>query len=472
MDPKSPGLWLLPTHGRVGTKLPEFLAQAVRTGMTTPGAIVVDISDYGANQEAYDSLDLPDGWFIHTVQGGGCAKATQEAVQELFTDEMQWLGWLGDDLSPETEGWDRYVIRNLTGWNMVSTNDGAHAPHKFNGATAWSGDLVRAIGYLFPPGLVHNYLDNVAEELGNACGNWMCLMDVMVRHKHASWGGERAKDETFTKTMSFWQEDDRAFQEWQRSEKTEAVNRIFALMQESGIDLTRPDLSGMKVMIATPCGDGRYESVFLHSLRETESAVKYFGGETRIMEFPYGSDIALARAKLFGQFIRSDSTHCFWIDSDQGWEVKDFIRLLLAKRDFVAAAGIRKVFPNSFAVSVSDDHGRPLPIQHQALDGLIEATGVGFAFACVTRAFAERMRDAHPDLRFVAADGREEWAVFNPLVVNSRYLGEDYAACYRWRALGGKIFIAPEISLKHVGAYVWEGNWLAQLAEKSAREAA
>lgn len=472
MDPKSPGFWLMPTYGRVKTNVPRFFAAAKATGMTTPGVLVVDHADYQANAYDYDELDLPANWSVHLVTGGGCAAATREAMADLFTEETQWIGWLGDDIIPETEHWDVKTIRQLNGWNVVSTDDGAHAPHKLNGISVWSGDLVRAVGYLFPTGLQHMYLDDVWEVLGRATACWQCDMSVMGRHAHASWGAEKDRDPTFVKTNSRWPEDDRAFQNWMRGEHVEAANRIFALMQQNGIDLTRPDLSGMKVMIAVPCGDGRYESVFLRSLRETESAVKFFGGETRLMEFPYGSDIALARSKLFGAFLRSDATHCFWIDSDQGWEVKDFIRLLLARRDFVAAAGIRKVFPHSFAVNVSDDHGRPLPIQHQAHDGLIEARGVGFAFACITRSMAERLRDASPDLHFVAADGRDEWAVFNPMVVNKRYLGEDYAACYRWRALGGKIFIAPEIALKHVGAYVWEGAWLNQLAEKAEREAA
>lgn len=470
MDPKSPGLWLMPTHGRVKTNVPRFFAAAQATGMTTPGVLVVDRADYEANAYDYDALDLPANWTVHVVKGGGCAAATREAMADLFTDDIQWLGWLGDDIIPETEHWDVMTIRQLTGWNVVSSADGAHAPHKLNGISVWSGDLVRAVGYLFPPGLQHMYLDDIWEELGRATGCWQCDMSIMGRHAHASWGAEKNKDPTYVKTNSRWPEDDKAFYGWMRAEKTEAANRIFALMRESGIDLTKPDLSGLRVMIAVPCGDGRYESVFLRSLRETEAAVRYFGGETRLMEFPYGSDIALARAKLHGAFLRSDSTHCFWIDSDQGWAAKDFVRVLLAKRDFVAVAGIRKVMPHSFAVRVADDFGRPLPIQHQARDGLIEASGVGFAFACITRACAERVRDANPDLRFVAADGREEYALFNPIVLNGQYYGEDYSYVHRWRQTGGKVWIAPEVSLQHVGAFCWEGAWLTELAEKADRE--
>ena len=180
----------------------------------------------------------------------------------------------------------------------------------------------------------------------------------------------------------------------------------------------------------------------------------------------------MARIKLFGAFMRSDCTHLFWIDSDQGWQAKDFIRLLLAKKDFVAVAGVRKVFPASFAVSVSDDNGRPLPIREDASHGLLRASGVGMAFTCMSRACATRLSQSYVDLKFTTADGREESGIFMPMIKNGRYLSEDYGVCQRWRDIGGEIWIAPEVSLLHVGAFTWQGAWVDQLAEKSAAERA
>lgn len=466
MDPKTAKvLTILPTFGRAHSNIPRFFKAAAETGMTIPGYLVVDEADYAKNVEVYDALELPDNWSIHLVQGGGCAIATEQAYRALITDDTDAVFWLADDLIPETPQWDVRCIEQLNGWNFVSTNDAAHAPAKANGATVWSGDLIRAIGYFAPPGAVHMYIDDLVEEVGRATGCWHCDMSILVRHENAAWSG--AKDTTFAKTNAHWPEDDRAFQAWKRDEKHNAVNRVLALMESKGVEMTRPNLAGMRIMIAVPCGDGRYESVFLNSLRATESAVKFFGGETSLMEMNYCSDIALARSRLLGAFIRSDATHMFWIDSDQGFETKDFIRLLLAQKDFVAVAGIRKVFPASFGVNVSDEFGNAIPITEDATSGLLRASGVGLAFACMTRACATRLVQHYADLAYTAADGREEWAVFNPMVKNRRYLGEDFALCQRWRDIGGEIWIAPEVSLKHVGSFCWQGAWLEQLVEKS-----
>lgn len=470
MNPKSPGLWLLITHGRAQTNLPRFLRAAIATGVSTPGAIIVDRPDFEENESAYRALDLPDGWFIHVVEGGSCAEATEQAKADLFNDETQWIGWLADDLMPETMGWDVQAIEMLNGWNCVSTDDGAHAPQKFNGATVWSGDLLRAIGYFYPEGMKHWYIDTIIEELGKRTGCWHVNMDVMVRHKHAAW--VENKDATYARTNRYWTEDDRAFLEWQRTEMSRATERILALMEAKGVKMIRPKLHGIKLMIATPCGDGRYERVFMDSLIKTRDALMQYGAEVHFAEIPYVSDITLARNKMFGAFLRSDDTHMLMIDSDQGWRVQDAVKLLLANQDFVAAAGIRKVFPSSFAVNVSDDMGRPIPIKQDAKTGFLEATGVGMAFTLLSRSAVEKMVASYQDLIFVAADGREEYGVFNPLIVNRRYLSEDYAFCHRWRQIGGRILIDPAISLQHVGAFCWEGDWLTQLVEKATQEQA
>jgi hypothetical protein len=280
------------------------------------------------------------------------------------------------------------------------------------------------------------------------------------------------KDTTSAKTNAAWAEDDRAYAEWGKHDKGPAIERVLALMQEHGVDMFTPDLSGIEVMLATPSGDGTYESVFVNAIRLTEMYVKQYGGQFRFAEMLHCSDIAVARARIVGSFRGSTATHLFLADSDQGWRPEDFIRTLMSGRDFIAAAGVRKVSPASFAVNVTDDFGRPVPLQVDSERGYIRASGVGLAFACLSRKCVERMVEAYPDLAFDAAEGRQEHALFNPIVVNRRYLGEDYAWCHRWRAIGGDIWVDPTINLDHVGKATWSGAWLDQLAEKMAAERA
>ena len=464
MDPNA-GFWLLPSRQRAATNLKRFINYAMATDTTTRIVIVIDEDD-----AVPDVGYLPKNFEVLPVPGGSSGAAFEQAREKLMNIGTQWVGFLSDDLIPETPEWDTRIIANLAGYNVVSTNDGAHAPKRMNGAVAWSADLVRAVGYVYPPGLNHMFVDDTWEEIARECDNWFCDMSIMVRHAHHSWGG--AKDATTARAEGFFAQDSVRYQQWLQNEKGPAVEAIQQLFERYGGKTIKPDLSGYKIMLLTPSGDGTYEGVYQRSYVATRDAVRALGGQLTLAECPYLSDPALARMKLFGHFLRSDATHGFWIDADQGWRVKDFMRLLLSGKELSAAAGVRKTYPISFAVNVSDDYGRPLGINESSPDGMMRVTHVGFAFVCVTKHWAVRMSQHYADLAFKSADGAREFGIFLPTVLNERYLGEDFACCQRWRDMGGEIWIAPEANLEHCGKHVWEGAWLTSLVESAQRQEA
>jgi hypothetical protein len=161
------------------------------------------------------------------------------------------------------------------------------------------------------------------------------------------------------------------------------------------------------------------------------------------------------------------------IDDDMGWDPHDVVRLLLANKDFVAAAGPRKTDPRkdpSFAVNNADDRGQTMPIFSDASAGLIEVTGVGMAFTLVTHHWAVRMSQSYADLAFSGPNGQDDFGIFNPIIFNKRYLAEDYAACHRWRAIGGKVLVAPWVSLQHCGRFVWSGDWMSALVASAEQQ--
>lgn len=463
------GLWLLPSRGRVFDKLPRFLAAAIATGISTPGAVLVDDEDYARNADAYDALILPKDWTVHCVRGGSLGAATRQGFADLCVD-AQWVGFLADDLVPETLGWDRHVIDQLNGHNFVSTNDGLHAPQKASGAIAFSAEFVEAMGGIFPGNLSHMYVDDAWERLGRAAPCWTVLMNVMVRHVHVSVTGQ--KDATTDHTNTFWDLDERRYVDWCESEFLPTVERILALMGDHGVPLVKADLSGVKILISCPSGDGTFGRLFVRSLMNTEKALTQLGAEARFMDFSFCSDIALARNKMFGIFLRSANTHMLSVDSDMGWDPGAVVRLLMAKKDFCAAAGPRKVFPASYAVNVSDDFGNAMPIHQDPASGLLEVTHVGGAFVLVTKSWAERMSQHYADLKFKHADARTEYGIFNPMIIGGQYRGEDFAVCQRWRDMGGKVYVDPDIDLSHTGAFTWSGTWADNLREKMAREGA
>lgn len=224
---------------------------------------------------------------------------------------------------------------------------------------------------------------------------------------------------------------------------------------------------GLSVQFATPCGDSRYDREYVKSFHNTACVLIELGAKVDWAEFPGCADLPLARSKLFGNFLRSSHTHFMMLDSDMGWSYHDVVRMLLHKKDFIAAAGRKKNEKLEFACNNCDDESNLLPIITDPETGLIECTDVGMAFAMISKECAQKMADAYPDLVFDGDERTLEYDLFHPRIIGTapkrRRLSEDFAFCHRWRAIGGKIHLMPEVVLQHAGRAVWTGALIESL---------
>ena len=460
------GVWLLPTRGRIGN-LRRFLNAAREMGTSTPGWILINDDEWSEWRHEYEPLLAlaPRGWSfvpVHADSYGAALRAVWNKVEH-----MRWVGLVSDDLVPCTSTWDVQLLAALQGWNFVSSNDGWQAPQRMHGAVAWSGDLLRAVGYLFPPGLRHIFHDDLWEGLGRETGCWQVRMDIMCRHLHESLEGVRGP--TMDSQSALWQHDEAWFRDWEKAEKAETVERVRGLMTRYGVTTMKPDFTGVSLMIGTPAIDGSYDSAYVVGLYATMKMLQENGVLVQWAEEKYTADISLARSKILGAFLRTSATHLLMIDADMGWEPEAVMRLFCAKKEFVAIAGPKKRYPLSFAANFTDRDGNPIMLTFDAMSGTMEVGEVGSAFALVTRGMAERMVAGYPELVYVGVTGDLECALFNPMIENRRYYSEDFAFCARWRALGGTVHIVPDIALKHTGSHCFSGSF-SQMAQQQRAE--
>src|SRR5215469_15503466 len=141
-------MWLLPSRGRPANLARFFVAYRSTSG-STPGMVLVDCDDYAAHAADYARLDFPLGWFLRVTTG-----ATQhDKIREVWdwVKDCAWLGLIGDDCVPITKHWDRGLVERLDGSNIVSCEDGWQAPKRLGNCWIMAGELVRAVGYIFPP---------------------------------------------------------------------------------------------------------------------------------------------------------------------------------------------------------------------------------------------------------------------------------------------------------------------------------
>lgn len=462
------GLWLLPSRGRPDA-LKRFFDAALGTGMRTGGLVILHRDDCDGLKDVYEAYTLPDGWQYRISDAEGFAATIQEVWASGDLNELDWIGILSDDAVPETPQWDARLITRIDRHNIVGANDGWQSPKKLVFAV-FSRELISSVGFFAPPGMHHMFFDDIWETLGRDTGCITWALDVMIRHNHASKTGR--SDATTEKVNSFWSEDESTYRVWRQTDRKRAGDAIFSLVENHGVKVFHPNLEKSSVLLAMLSHDGKYEAEFMRSLIATKDVLEQVNAKLEIAELNYCADLGLARARLFGSFLRSNHTNMLMIDADMGWQPQDVLRLFEHEYDFVCAAGPKKKYPLEFAFESVTAENKPKPMRSSP-DGMsFEITGAGMAFTMISKACAEQMAAAYPQLQFEVDNGVVEYGVFDPFYDGKKRCSEDYSFCRRWSAIGGKIHLLPHIRLKHVGSHTFEGCLLDDIIAKAGRQAA
>jgi hypothetical protein len=171
--------------------------------------------------------------------------------------------------------------------------------------------------------------------------------------------------------------------------------------------------------------------------------------------------VTSGRDRLAALCLEGEFTHLLMLDADVEFEPRAVARLLAADRDLVAGAYRKKEETGQFAISFlgGSEEGAPWDEEAQAL----EVDGVGAGFMLVRRGVFERMARELPQIAYVEQrdDGtpRPRHAFFEQVIgPDGHRVSEDILFCRRWRSLGGRVWVVPDLALRHWGSHAWEGR--------------
>lgn len=213
--------------------------------------------------------------------------------------------------------------------------------------------------------------------------------------------------------------------------------------------------------IAIPCYTGKVDMGTLASLISEMPHLSQAGIGITFGDQRGNSMIAHGRDMMLAQFLASDATDLVFIDDDVTWDAGALTRLLQWPVDMVAGIYPMKTEPENYSCRFL-----PGPLSSpEGLQGLLEVDGVPAGFLRVTRSACEQMVLKYPEKRFADKNAPKgyAWALFDNIHEGDTYFGEDYSFCRRYRAIGGKVYVQPEIVMGHVGpkAFVGSfGKWL------------
>lgn len=212
--------------------------------------------------------------------------------------------------------------------------------------------------------------------------------------------------------------------------------------------------SGQKVFIATPAFVGGIAGDYVSSMFHSAKALEAAGIQSEFCLLEGHGVIEDARNELAGQFLETDCTDLVFIDSDEGWVASDLVKLLQYDRDVVAGAYPAKDTIERYVAYLP-------PGENWAdEDGLVEAECVATGFLRIKRHVIKTLADqAH----WFQPNGGTVYCkaplIFEFTFEDGRRWGEDFTFCRKWRRLGGKIYVAPEMRLQHYGQHVWRGTY-------------
>ena len=155
------------------------------------------------------------------------------------------------------------------------------------------------------------------------------------------------------------------------------------------------------------------------------------------------------RNMLATRFMESEATDLLFVDADVGFAPETILQIAAARRPLVAGIYPKKSDRTGFPVTFSADE------LWSDEEGLIEAASAPTGFMRINRSVFEAM----PAEEYRDQDDRAWRRWFRCDFHDGTYWGEDTQFCQDYRALGGKLFILPDLTFAHSGLKSWKGNW-------------
>lgn len=199
-----------------------------------------------------------------------------------------------------------------------------------------------------------------------------------------------------------------------------------------------------KVVFCLPTVKRPYQQC-LDSLEACLPAVEAAGWEHGMVNEIGNPYISAARATMLRKALDAKADAIVFIDHDLSWRPHDMVRLLQAEGDVVAGTYRFKADEISYMGTI---HSTPDGTPAVRADGCIRARLVPAGFLKITPKAVDTIMTHHPELCY-GEKYRMSVDLFNHGAHEGLWWGEDYAFCRRWEAIGGDIWLVPDLQLDH-----------------------
>jgi len=205
-----------------------------------------------------------------------------------------------------------------------------------------------------------------------------------------------------------------------------------------------------KVLIGTPSHDGKLDVWYVNSLVNT---IRLTPEDTVIVPIYMAFDSLVQRARndLVKIALEGDFDDLIFIDGDQEWDPEWIYTLLNYDADVVGGTVVKKSDTIAFNVKVL-----PTGLKTEE-NGLMEVECIGTGFLRISRKALQDIWDISVDY---TNEGKANRMVFDIKVIDGELISEDNVFCRKWKDLGGKVFIDPNMTCNHIGSKKYMGSFV------------
>jgi hypothetical protein len=215
-----------------------------------------------------------------------------------------------------------------------------------------------------------------------------------------------------------------------------------------------------KVLISAPSYDGKVNVWHATALAETSKIGLSRGINVVAVYMSYDALVQRARNDIFQMAYESEVDDLVFIDCDVDWNPEDLFRLLEHDVDVVAAPIIKKTDEEHlYSVKLLGEYS---PKEN----GLVEVDGCATGFFRVRFDAIKKMYEAAEPYQ-ERQKQKSSRMVFEVKVVDGSLWAEDIIFCEKWRKMGGKVYIDPNINCGHSGEKRWVSdfsNWISNVS--------
>ena len=251
------------------------------------------------------------------------------------------------------------------------------------------------------------------------------------------------------------------------------------------ISVRKEELQAKKLFVATPMYGGQNHGLYMKACLDLQGICVQYGIQIKFSFLFNESLITRARNYLVDEFLRSDSTHLLFIDSDISFQPKDVIALLALDRDVIGGPYPKKAIKwKSVKTALAKNPDIDLGVLEKVAGDYVfnpvkgtaqftvteplEVMEIGTGYMMVKREVFPKFAEHYPNLKYkpdhvgqAHFDGTRYIHAYFDTVIDKdseRYLSEDYMFCQWWRNMGGQIWLCPWMKTAHIGTYHFQGD--------------